>query len=414
MRIAVVGGGISGMAATYALQSFADVTLFEANQRLGGHTDTHNILVGTRTYAVDSGFIVFNRANYPLFSAWLDELGVASKPSDMSFSVRVAGTEYGTSSLGALFCDRRNAVRPRFLSMLRGIRRFYREAHSVAETDQRTLGEFLAEERYPAAFLADHLLPMCAALWSAPLGEAKELSIAHVAAFMANHGLLQLRDRPQWRVVEGGSSAYVEAFRSGCRANLRLGQPVRRVLRDAGGVGIATATGAERFDQVVLAVHSDQALALIQPTPAERAVLGALGYRSNRAVVHSDATAMPRRHAAWSSWNVAADAGAGCQITYWMNRLQGLAAGSRPDRGEEFFVSLNPERPLDRVWVTREYAHPVCTPAARAAQRRRDEINGTHRTHYCGAYWGWGFHEDGFRSAIEAADSLRSEVRRAA
>lgn len=408
MRIAVVGGGISGMAAAYALQSFADVTLFEANHRLGGHTDTHNILVGARTYAVDSGFIVFNRANYPLFSAWLDELGVACKPSDMSFSVRLADTEYGTSSIGTLFCDRRNAVRPRFLNMLRGIRRFYREAHRVAETDRRTLGEFLAEERYPAPFAADHLLPMCAALWSAPLGEARELSIAHVAAFMANHGLLQLRRRPQWRVVDGGSSSYVEAFRSRCGAALRLGQPVRRVLRDAGGVRIATASGTERFDQVVLAVHADQALALIEPTPAERAVLGALQYRSNRAVVHSDARAMPRSRAAWSSWNVSADATSGCEITYWMNRLQGLGKEQR------FFVSLNPERPLDRVWVEREYAHPVCTPAARAAQRRRGEISGANRTHYCGAYWGWGFHEDGFKSAVEVAECLRTEVRRAA
>ena len=417
MRVAVVGGGIAGMAAAWALQDFADVSLFEARPRLGGHTDTHNLLVNGRPYAVDSGFIVFNRTHYPLFSAWLDELGVASRPTDMSFSVRREEdggpvVEYGTASLGALFCHRRNLVSPRFLSMLGGIRRFYREAAEVAGDDARTLGEFLDARRYSRAFVDDHLLPMCAALWSAPLARVRELSVAHVAAFMANHGLLRLRNRPQWRVIEGGSSAYVDAFVRRFRGRRLVGRRVEHVARGPGGVRVAPADGAaERFDRVVLACHADQALALIEPTPVERAVLGALKYRRNRAVVHSDPSVMPRRRAAWSSWNVVADSRGGaarCRVTYWMNRLQGIA-GER-----QFFVTLNPRAPLRDVWIERDYAHPVFTPEARRAQRRRGEMNGVGGVYYCGACWGWGFHEDGFRSAVDAADALRRELRDAA
>ena len=417
MRVAVVGGGIAGMAAAYALQDFAEVSLFEARQRLGGHTDTHNLLVNGRTYAVDSGFIVFNRTNYPLFSAWLDELGVASRPTDMSFSVRReeagdAAVEYGTASLGALFCHRRNLFSPRFLSMLRGIRRFYREAAQVAVDDECTLGEFLDAQRYPAPFVDDHLLPMCAALWSGPLAAVRDLSVAHVAAFMANHGLLRLRDRPAWRVVVGGSSAYVDAFLRCFRGRYRSGRAVERVERGPDGVRVATADGAaERFDRVVLACHADQALALLAPRPVEREVLGALKYRRNRAVVHSDPSAMPRRRAAWSSWNVTATSRGGiarCRVTYWMNRLQGIS------EGQQFFVTLNPQAPLRRVWIERDYAHPVFTPEARRAQKRRAELNGVDGTFYCGAYWGWGFHEDGFRSAADAVNALRRECQVAA
>ena len=414
MRVAVVGGGIAGMAAAHALQEFAEVSLFEAKPRLGGHTDTHHLMANGRSYSVDSGFIVFNRTNYPLFSAWLDELGVASRPTDMSFSVRrdrEDGTvvEYGTTRLGALFCHRRNLVSPAFLSMLRGIGRFYRDAAQVTPEDARTLGEFLNERRYPGAFVDDHLLPMCAALWSAPLASTRELSIAHVAVFMANHGLLRLRNRPRWRVVEGGSSAYVDAFTRCFRGRRRVGNPVERVERDADGVGVVTAGGApERFDRVVLACHADQALALLDSRPAERAVLGALRYRRNRAVVHSDPSVMPRRRAAWSSWNVTAGSSRGvaqCRVTYWMNRLQGIAGG------QPFFVTLNPPASLRQVWIERDYEHPVFTPGARRAQARRAEINGVDGTFYCGAYWGWGFHEDGFRSAIDVAEALRREHR---
>ena len=409
MRVAVVGGGISGIAAAYALQDVAETTLFEANARLGGHTDTHSILVDERAYAVDSGFIVFNRRHYPLFSAWLDKLGVATQPSDMSLAVRRTdtGLEYGTDSLQALFCQRRNARSAGFLAMLNGIRRFYRRARSLAADDARTLGEYIDDERLSGRFVDDHLLPMCAALWSAPLGSVRSLPVAHVVAFMANHCLLEWRNRPVWRVVRGGSQSYVDAFRRMFRGRLHLGAQVRTIKRGCGGVHIATDRGTATFDHAVIACHADDALRLIAPSRLETEVLSAFDYRSNNAILHSDADAMPRNRSAWSSWNVTADAdhrGALCQVTYWMNRLQRLP-GPR-----QFFVSLNPrERPRD-VWIERHYRHPVFTTDSHRARTRRDEISGHHRTYYCGAYWGWGFHEDGFRSGVEAANALRSRA----
>lgn len=400
MRVAVIGGGIAGMATAYVAQRFADVTLFEASGSLGGHTDTHNLFVDGRTYAVDSGFIVFNRRNYPGFAAWLDELGVASKPTSMSFGVSVDGIEYGTTDVAALFCQRRNLVSSTFLAMLRDIRRFHREAARVRQDDGRTLAEFLAEGGFSDSFAERHLLPMCAAIWSLPADQARQTPIAHVARFMANHGLLQLRDRPQWEVVVGGSDGYVRAFVHKFRGCVRTSEAVRRVERDAEGVTVYTDAGRDCFEHVVLACHADDALKLLAPTPIECDVIGAFRFQANRAVVHSDASAMPRCTGAWSSWNVRASAGAGMEFTYWMNRLQGI------DSPHPFFVTLNPERELDAVWAERQYSHPVFTLATQVAQRRRDELQGANRTFWCGAWWGWGFHEDGFRSGVEAARAV--------
>lgn len=405
MRIAVVGGGISGLAAAHACQAFADVTLFEGNGRLGGHTDTHNLLVDGRAHAVDSGFIVFNRENYPLFSGWLDELGVASQPTEMSFGVSTAaGLEYGTSSLGAVFCQRRNALRPRFLSMLNDIRRFHRNAGRVAARDAKPLGDYLRAERYSEAFAEHHLLPMCAALWSAPRHRACDLPVGHVAAFMANHGMTRWRGRPQWRVVRGGSGSYLRAFAEAFEGEVRLSSPVRFVHRGKAGVTVELDHGSERFDYVVLACHSDEALELIDASPDERAVLGAIRYQPNRAVLHSDASVMPRNPAAWSSWNVRAGEDLSYEFTYWMNRLQGL------DAAPDFFVTLNPARELDNAWLERDYRHPIFSSGAGAAQARVDRISGRRRTHYCGAWRGWGFHEDGFRSGVQAARRLRGRL----
>lgn len=402
MRIAVVGGGIAGMAAADACQSFADVTLFEAEPRLGGHTDTHNLLLNGRAHAVDSGFIVFNRQNYPLFSAWLDQMGVASEPTEMSFSVSLAsGLEYGTSRLRAVFCQRRNALHPGFLRMLYDIRRFYRAAGSVAERDTRTLAAFLRDGGYSAAFADHHLLPMCAALWSAPSEGARTLPIGHVAAFMANHGMTRWQGRPQWRVVRGGSSSYLQAFAESFSGEILCRRPVRSVARDPSGVEIETDGGSERFDYAVLACHSDDALALIEATPEEGSALAAIRYQPNRAVLHSDASVMPSDPTAWSSWNVHVTADGEYEFTYWMNRLQGL--GAEPS----FFVTLNPARPLKSSWAEREYRHPVFSAATRAAQLRLKRVNGQRRTLFCGAWCGWGFHEDGFRSGVEAAGWLR-------
>ena len=402
MRVAVVGGGIAGLAAADACQSFADVTLYEAQPRLGGHTDTHNLLVDGRAHAVDTGFIVFSRENYPLFCEWLERLDVASEPTEMSFSVRLAnGLEYGTSQIGAVFCQRRNAFRPSFLRMLYDIQRFYRAGGSVSEQDTRTLATFLRDGRYSTAFAEHHLLPMCAALWSAPREYAQDLPIGHVAAFMTNHGMTRWRGRPRWRVVRGGSSSYVRAFAESFRGEILRLRPVRRVARDTSGVDIESDEGTERFDYAVFACHSDDALALIDATAEERGVLGAIPYQANRAVLHSDASVMPSDPAAWSSWNVHVDSGGQYEFTYWMNRLQGL--GAEPD----FFVTLNPLRPLQSSWTEREYRHPVFSSASQAAQRQLKQINGHRRTVYCGAWCGWGFHEDGFRSGVRAAGLLR-------
>ena len=400
MRVAVIGGGIAGMATAHVAQRFADVTLFEASGSLGGHTDTHNLFVDGRTYAVDSGFIVFNRRNYPGFAAWLDELGVDSRPTSMSFGVSVDGVEYGTTDLKALFCQRQNLLSGSFLAMLRDIRRFHRAAARIGQDDGRTLAEFLAEGGFSESFAHRHLLPMCAAIWSVPTERVRHTPIAHVARFMANHGLLQLRDRPQWEVVEGGSAAYVRAFARCFRGCVRAAQPVRRVERDGDGATVHTDVDDGRYDHVVFACHADEALALVTPTPLECDVLGAFRFQPNRAVVHSDASAMPQRLGAWSSWNVCAGAGGEVEFTYWMNRLQGI------DSPQPFFVTLNPERQLDAVWAERHYSHPVFTLRTQMAQRRRSELQGANRTFWCGAWWGWGFHEDGFQSGVEAAHAV--------
>lgn len=399
MRVAVIGGGIAGIAAAYHVQPFAHVTLYEARAVLGGHTDTHNLFVDDRTYAVDSGFIVFNTGNYPLFSRWLDDLGVASKRTVMSFGVSMAdGLEYGTTGLKALFCQPRNLARSGFLAMLGDIRRFYRRARELGG-DRRTLGEFVADEGYSSTFIEAHLLPMCAALWSAPRERVTDMAIAHIAAFMSNHGLVELRNRPQWRVVDGGSSSYLEAFESRFRGRIRHSCPVRHVVRDSCGANVHTDTDIHRFDYVIFACHSDDALRLVDPTPVEAAVLGAIRYGTNKAVVHSDSSVMPRSRDAWSSWNVNANRNGEFQFTYWMNRLQGIG----PE--QQFFVTLNPTGALDSAWVERDYRHPIFDLGALTAQRRHAEVD-TGRTRYCGAYWGWGFHEDAFRSGYEAARQI--------
>jgi uncharacterized protein len=413
MKVAVVGAGIAGIAAADALQGYAEVSVFEAARRIGGHTDTHAILAGNRTYRIDSGFIVFNEDNYPGFSAWLDELGIVSRPSDMSFGVshRGSGLEYGTRSLNAVFCQRRNMISPRFLGMLRDLRRFYREAPQVAADESRTLGAWLQDQGYGKGFADDHLIPMCAALWSLPPVGALAVPVAHVVAFMAQHRMLQLGGRPEWRVVEGGSGRYLEAFARRFTGRIRPGDPVRAVQRRPDRVEVTTASGRVRFDAVVLACHSDQALALLQdPSPAERQILGAIGYQRNLAVVHSDPSVMPRRRLAWSSWNAVVDPARAktCEVSYWMNRLQGI------DGEQQFFVTLNPARRLESVWNERDYAHPVFTPEARRAQARKREIDGHRNTWYCGAYWGWGFHEDGFVSGRDVAAQIRAGVSRAA
>jgi uncharacterized protein len=413
MRVAVVGGGIAGMACADALEGFVDVTLIEAAARLGGHTDTHNLAIDGVVAAIDSGFIVFNRRNYPAFSVWLDTLGVASRATDMSFSVTHGGSglEYGTDRLSALLAQPKNLVRPRFLRMLGDLRRFYRDAQTLDPGDaDLTVAEFVDRRGYGPGFVEDHLQPMCAALWSQPAASVRSIALGHVVAFMNNHGMLSLRDRPQWRVVDGGSQRYVDAFLSRFRAKVLTRQPVRKVRRIGHTVELDTDVGTLRFDAVILACHADQALQLLQqPTPAEQRVLGAIRYQQNQVIVHTDDALMPSRRSAWSSWNAYVDPGdeAACTVTYWMNRLQRVST-PRP-----VFVSLNPGarvRP-SRVLAMRDYAHPLFDRAALAAQRELSGLQGADGVYFAGAWSGYGFHEDGFVSGRAAAAALLRNVR---
>jgi len=415
MRIAVVGGGVAGLYAAWHLAGRHDVVLLEREERIGGHTDTHVVEVerDVGPVAVDTGFIVFNPPNYPLFSAWLERLGVESRPTDMSFGVScgVSGLVYNASTLGGLFCQRRNLVRPAFLGMVRDILRFYRTAPALLERldESTTLGEWLAASAFGAAFGRDHLVPMAAALWSSPDKEILDFPMCYMLEFMRNHSMLQARGRPLWRTVRGGSRRYVDAALAGFKGRVATASPVRRVVRSEQGVRVETERGALQVDQVVLACHADQALALIdRPGAAERDVLGAFRYQRNEMQLHTDITRLPLNRRAWASWNVRRDPEAPdrAAISYWMNRLQGL-----PGRAP-LVVSLNQSDRVDpaRVLVRRQYRHPVYTPAARAAQRRLASINGRDRLWFCGACWGWGFHEDAVRSARDVVDGIAAEA----
>jgi predicted NAD/FAD-binding protein len=409
MRIAVVGAGIAGNAAAWLLSRQHEVVLFEREPRLGGHTHTHRVELRGREYAVDTGFIVHNPRNYPLFTRLLGELGVDSQETTMGFSVQDArtGLEYNATSLDALFCQRRNLLSPRFLRMAREILRFYRESPALlaGEGPGPTLGDYLREQRYSPLFVEAHLVPMACALWSSPSAEIMRFPARHLVRFMANHQMLDAGTRPCWRVLRGGSSRYLEAMQRDWRVQVRRGAAVTRVSREEQGVSVASADGVERFDQVLLACHSDEALALLaNPTPAEREVLGAMRYQRNDTVLHTDPRLLPRSRKAWAAWNayLPAEPGAHCTVSYCMNLLQSL------DAPEPLVVSLNRTQDIDpgRILARMAYAHPLQDHASVAAQARRAEVNGVDRIWYAGAYWGYGFHEDGLRSGVDVARAL--------
>ena len=409
MRIAVIGSGIAGLASAWLLSRQHDVTLFEAEPRLGGHTHTHDVELHGRGYRVDTGFIVFNPAHYPLLNRLFAELGVASQPTTMSFSVRneASGLEYNATDLDGLFCQRRNLVSPRFWGMLLDLRRFYRDAPALLKGDGPgpSLGDYLREHRYGAAFRDEHLVPMASALWSSSSDDILSFPARYLVQFMANHQMLQVSGRPQWRVVSGGSSSYIEAMRTTWRVHERIACPVHALRRDADGVEVESIIGRERFDHAVLACHSDQALHLLADADTrERDILGAMRYQANDTVLHTDARLLPRNRKAWAAWNAllprqGTDA---CTVSYCMNLLQGI------DAPEPLVVTLNRTDAIDPTRVLRrmEYHHPLYSHASVAAQARKAEIQGRRRTWFAGAYWGWGFHEDGMRSAVEVARAL--------
>jgi len=410
MRIAIIGSGISGMVAAHHLWRDHEITVFEARDYLGGHTNTVEVRQAGRTYAVDTGFIVFNDRTYPEFERLLKELGVAWQPTEMSFSVKCdrTGLEYNGSSLNRLFAQRRNLFRPSFLRMLRDVFRFNREAPALLDGDEgrETLGEYVAAHGYSSEFVDHYLVPMGAAIWSTDPQRFREFPARTFVRFFQNHGLLTVNDRPQWRVVQGGSARYVERLTGGFRDRIRLRCPVVAVQRRSDHVAVQPRCGpVERFDEVVFATHSDQALRMLaDPTPTEREVLGALRYQRNEVVLHTDARLLPRRRA-WASWNyhVPRDPQEGVAVTYHMNILQSLRSP------EPFLLTLNRSDRIDPGRVLRRlvYDHPLYDLAAIAAQERWSEISGVQRTHFCGAYWGYGFHEDGVKSGLRVCESLR-------
>jgi predicted NAD/FAD-binding protein len=415
-RIAVVGSGISGMAAAWYLSAQHEVTLFESAERLGGHTATIDVEVGGKPYAIDTGFIVFDDWTYPKFQRLLETLGVAVQPTEMSFSVHETEVdfEYNGHTLGSLFAQRRNLLRPAFYRLLGNIMRFNREATKDLDSDRlpagMTLGEYLDRNGYSDAFQRRYLLPMGAAIWSASIRDLRAFPLTFFVRFFRNHGLLSVSDRPQWYTLIGGSRAYIPALTAPYASRIRLNTPVNAIHRDSAGVTLTTPSGEARFDQVVLACHSDQALSMLaDASPAERDILGAMPYQDNDVVLHTDTRLLPRRRRAWASWNYRLDqrdAQARVSVTYDMNILQRLEADTT------FCVTLNDSESIDPAKVMRRftYAHPQFTLEGYAAQQRHGEISGAPstfgRTHFCGAYWRNGFHEDGVWSALRVARAL--------
>lgn len=404
MKIAVIGAGISGLVTAYLLSEDHQVSVFEANNYIGGHTHTVDVSLKSGRYAVNTGFIVFNQKTYPNFVRLMQKLGVAWQPSDMSFSVHSLknGLFFRPSTLNTLFVQRKNIFNPRFYSMLLDVLRFRREALELIQGDDyaTSLQNHLTQKGYSPYFIENFIIPMGAAIWSADPVQFREFPVRYLVEFFHNHGFLSLRDQPQWLVIQGGSQAYIEPLTQRFKDRIRLDTPVKAVHRFADRVAVVTASGEKAFfDQVVIATHSDQALNMLaDPTPAEREILGAIPYGENMTVLHTDTSVLPPKRAAWASWNYRipeTDKGR-VAVTYDMNLLQGL------DADEELCVSLNMTEEIDpdQQLFSTVYHHPLYDPTSLAARRRQEELNGPNRTFYCGAYWGYGFHEDGVNSAM--------------
>lgn len=413
MKIAIIGSGIAGNVIAQRLRREHDITVFEAGDHIGGHTHTHNVEQAGRQYAVDTGFIVFNDRTYQNFVALLDELGVASQESSMSFSVRceASGLEYNGATLNTLFAQRRNLLRPAFLGMVRDILRFNREALDLLDDpgDELPLGELLVRGRYGRAFVEHYIVPMGAAIWSTDPESMRDFPARFFVRFLHNHGMLTVNARPVWRTICGGSARYVERLTAPFRDRIRLRTAVDWIRRLPGSA-IVKARGHEaaRYDAVFLACHSDDALKLLaDPSAAEREVLGAIPYQENQAVLHTDVSLLPRKRRAWAAWNyhVVPSHRGPVALTYNMNILQRL------DAPTPFLVTLNRTDAIDPARIIKRinYRHPLFTPASVAAQARQREVNGPLRTYYCGAWWRNGFHEDGVVSALDALSHFEQD-----
>jgi|TARA_B110001454_G_scaffold25210_1_gene24725 uncharacterized protein len=412
-KIAVIGAGISGLLSAYLLSREHDVTLFEANEYLGGHTHTKSVQSGGKTYPVNTGFIVYNDWTYPNFIKLMTQLGVASEASEMSFSVRDenTGLEYNGTSLNSLFAQRSNILKPTFWLMIKDILRFNKQTVEMVEndtiSDTQSLGEFVKEHGYSDRFVNHYIVPMGAAIWSASVDVMMEFPLKFFLKFFNNHGMLSVDNRPQWRVISNGSQSYIEPLIEPFKNNIHLNTPIAEVTRSSDNVIIKTVAGEiHEFDQVVFSCHSDQALSMLtDATPQENDILGAIPYQMNEVVLHTDRRLMPKRKLAWAAWNyhIPQRLSEYAMVTYHMNALQNF-----DDAPDDFMVTLNrtaeiaPGKIIDKY----DYAHPVFTMDGIAAQQRHNEINNKNRSHYCGAYWFNGFHEDGVNSALRVAKSF--------
>lgn len=413
MRVGIVGSGISGLVVAHQLHPHCEVVVYEADARIGGHTCTVDVEVEGEKHSVDTGFIVYNERTYPNFIRLLNQLEVETQPSDMSFGFSCArtGIEWGSRGFRGIFAQPRNLLRSSFRSMLRDVIRFNRDSKSLIGQDEEkvTLGDYLCGAGYGVEFVERYIIPLGAAIWSAPPSRFLQIPATTFVRFFHNHGLLERRPSVPWRVVSGGSSRYVEKLVVPFRDRIRVGCPVYSVRRRIDCVEVSSAAGVDEFDQVVLAVHSDQALRLLaDSTGLEQKLLGSIGYQENEVVLHTDESLLPRRPAAQASWNylLPLESDRRVMVTYDMNRLQGISSRHR------FLVTLNGADRIDpRTILGRfTYHHPVLDSSAVSAQKLHSEISGQNRTHFCGAYWGNGFHEDGVKSALAVCSQLGAEV----
>ena len=414
-RIAIIGSGISGLTAAYLIHQEHDISVFEANNYIGGHTATIDVQQGAKHYKVDTGFIVCNDRNYPNFLALMDMLGVNLQETEMSFSVRnnPLNLEYNGHNLNTLFSQRLNILRPKFHRLVRDILRFNKAAKAAiaaGDAEDITLDEFVQRHNLSAVFKENYLLPMVAAIWSCSLQQAGEFPLQFFLKFFLNHGLLDIKNRPQWYVLVGGSRTYIDPLTAGFRDRIRLNTPVTSVLRQESHVEVTCDSGTETFDQVIFACHSDQALALLaNANPAEKDILSDLEYQENDVILHCDDSLMPKKPLSWASWNFLAGEHKNDEpplVTYSMNILQGIKSD------DPFLVSLNARHKIDSKKIIGEYkyAHPVYSLKGMRAQARRNAISGLDRIHYCGAYWYNGFHEDGVRSALDVGEKFGAKL----
>jgi predicted NAD/FAD-binding protein len=413
MKIAIIGSGISGLTSAYYLNKNHDITVFEANDYIGGHTATVDVAFQGNQYAVDTGFIVYNDRTYPNFIKLLEQIGVEGTPTEMSFSIRNddSGLEYNGHTISTLFAQKRNLLRPSFYRFIFEILRFNKLAKANAETQMSThttLGDFLTEHQFSEYFCQNYILPMGAAIWSSTLADMRCFPLSFFLRFFLNHGLLDVVDRPQWYVVNGGSRAYIDPLTKEFSDRIRLSTPVSKVTRHESGVVVEANDQEYWFDQVIFACHSDQALKLLDtPTQQEQEVLANMAYQSNEVILHTDTSLLPKRKAAWASWNYYLDGSSTEQqrlpaLTYNMNILQHIKADAT------FCVSLNSSERINENKILKvfHYSHPVFSTSSLASQKRKSEVSGHNHTWYCGAYWHNGFHEDGVKSALEVVEGI--------